>query len=131
MLNIFIYWFSFNILLRKQDIPLPDMGPIAAPIASYIISSAVTIPIGFLLSKYVVFQESNLRGRIQLFRYIALTATCFVLNYWLLKLLINVLHIFPTPSQTITIIVLAVFSYVVQRFFTFKVTPSREDIPLA
>jgi putative flippase GtrA len=131
VLNIFIYWFSFNILLRKQDIPLPDMGPIAAPIASYIISSAVTIPIGFLLSKYVVFQESKLRGRIQLFRYMALTVTCFVLNYWMLKLFINVLHIYPTPSQTITIILLAVFSYVVQRFFTFKVTTSQEDIPLA
>lgn len=121
VLNIFIYWLSFNVLLDKKDIPVPNSGPIAGPIASFILASAVTIPIGFLLSKYVVFQESNLKGRIQLFRYVSLVALNFVLNYWLLKLFINVLHIYPTPSQTITIILLAIFSYIVQRFFTFKV----------
>lgn len=123
VLNIFIYWFSFNILLDKKDIPIPDSGPIAGPIASYIIASAVTIPLGFLLSKYVVFQESNLKGRIQLFRYMTLVGICFVLNYWMLKLFINVMNIYPTPSQTITIILLAIFSYIAQRFFTFKVKP--------
>lgn len=132
LFNIFIYWFSFNIVLRKKDIPLPGSGPIAGPIASYVIASAITIPIGFILSKYVVFQESNLRGRIQLFRYIALTGVCFVLNYWMLKLFINVIGIYPTPSQTLTIILLAIFSYLVQRFFTFRVkTESAAAIPAA
>lgn len=130
VLNIFIYWFSFNVILDKKDIPIPDSGPIAGPIASFIIASAVTIPIGFLLSKYVVFQESNLKGRIQLFRYISLVALNFVLNYWMLKLFINVMGIYPTPSQTITIILLAVFSYIVQRFFTFKVKTEKSKSPL-
>lgn len=107
------------------------MGPIQGAIASYIIASAFTIPIGFLLSKYVVFQESNLRVRVQLFRYVALTGACFVLNYWMLKLFINVLHIYPTPSQTLIIIILAVFSYIVQRFFTFKVKPVQNELPFA
>lgn len=106
------------------------MNPIQGEIASYIIASAVTIPIGFILSKYVVFQESNLRGRIQLFRYMSLTGVCFVLNYWMLKLFVNVLNIYPTPSQTLTIIILAIFSYIVQRFFTFKVKTDLSEIPL-
>lgn len=130
VLNIFIYWFSFNILLDKRDIPVPNSGPIAGFIASYIIASAITIPIGFLLSKYIVFQKSNLKGRIQLFRYVVLTGVCFVLNYWMLKLFINVLHIYPTPSQTLIIIILAIFSYLVQRFFTFKVKPETEEFPI-
>jgi putative flippase GtrA len=127
LLNIFIYWFSFNILLHKKDVPVPNNGPIAGPYASLIIASAVTIPLGFLFSKYIVFQESNLKGRIQLFRYISLVALNFVLNYWMLKFFINVLHIYPTPSQTLTIIILAVFSYLVQRFFTFKVKPEKAN----
>jgi putative flippase GtrA len=130
LFNIFIYWFSYNILLLKQDVPLKNMKPIAGPIASYIIASAVTIPIGFLLSKYVVFQESNIKGRVQLFRYMTLVGVCFVLNYWMLKLFINVLHIYPTPSQTITIILLAIFSYLVQKFFTFKVKAAPTAINL-
>lgn len=127
LLNIFIYWFSFNILLHKKDVPIPNNGPIAGPYASLIIASAITIPLGFLFSKYIVFQESNLKGRIQLFRYISLVALNFVLNYWMLKFFINVLHIYPTPSQTLTIIILAVFSYLVQRFFTFKVKPEKAN----
>lgn len=122
LLNIFIYWFSFNIVLHQKDVFINNDITVAGPIASYIIASAVTIPIGFLFSKYLVFQESNLKGRIQFFRYITLVFVCFILNYWMLKLFINVMHIYPTPSQTITIIILAVFSYLVQRFFTFKVS---------
>ncbi len=127
LLNIFIYWFSFNVLLDKKDVPIPNNGPIAGPYASLIIASAVTIPIGFILSKYIVFQKSNLKGRVQLFRYVSLVALNFVLNYWMLKFFINVLHIYPTPSQTLTIIILAVFSYIVQRFFTFKVKPEKAN----
>lgn len=133
LLNIFIYWFSYNILLKQQDITLPSFftnissfRQITAPIFSYIIASAITIPIGFLLSKYVVFQESNLRGRIQLFRYMTLVIVCFFLNYWMLKLFVEVLNWYPTLSQTITIIILAIFSYLVQRFFTFKVKTVKE-----
>lgn len=129
LLNIFLYWFCFNVMLRKRDVPLPDMQPIAGPIASFIFASAITIPLGFAFSKYLVFQESNLRGRIQLFRYMVLTGTNFILNYWMLKLFVNVLHIFPTVSQTITIIILAIFSYLVQRFFTFRVKNEEPELP--
>jgi putative flippase GtrA len=131
LLNIFLYWFSYNILLQQKDVPLPHLKPIAGPYASLIIASAVTIPIGFLFSKYLVFQESNLKGRVQFFRYISLVALNFVLNYLMLKLFINVLHIYPTVSQTLIIIILAIFSYIVQRFFTFKVKPEEVNSSLS
>lgn len=127
LFNIFLYWFSFNILLHKQPVVITGQL-ITAEIAAYIIASCITIPIGFMFSKYLVFQESNLRGRIQLFRYVVLTGTCFLLNYLLLKLFINVFNFYPTGSQTLTIIILAVFSYIVQRTFTFKVKQEKEDV---
>lgn len=132
LLNIFIYWFSLHILLHEADsvIHIKDGKTIAvgADIASYIIASSITIPIGFILSKYVVFQESNLKGRVQLFRYVVLVATCFFLNYLFLKLFIDILGFYPTPSQSLTIIILAVFSYIVQRTFTFKVKLADGDV---
>jgi putative flippase GtrA len=138
LLNIFIYWFSLHMLLHELDSSILFIHgksvttiAVGADIASYIIASSITIPIGFILSKYVVFQESNLKGRIQLFRYAVLTATCFFLNYLFLKLFIDVLGFYPTPSQTLTIIVLAVFSYIVQRTFTFKIKSSPEDIAVS
>lgn len=130
LLNIFLYWFSYNIVLHQQNVPLPYLKPIASPYAALVMASAVTIPIGFLLSKYIVFQESNIKGRVQFFRYISLVLFNFLLNYWMLKLFINVLNIYPTVSQTLIIILLAIFSYVVQRFFTFKVK-AIEDLPLS
>ncbi|MCC6185938.1 MAG: GtrA family protein [Chitinophagaceae bacterium] len=134
LLNIFIYGVSFNFFLQKRDFAINNnlansvgIAAITGPIAAYVIASAITIPIGFLLSKYVVFQESNIKGRIQLFRYMSLVLVNFILNYWLLKLFINVFNIYPTPSQTITIIILAIFSYLVQRYFTFKVSVSDKE----
>ena len=136
--NIFIYWFSFHILLNELDtLVLVKHGVndfylnVRASRASYLIASFFTIPIGFLLSKYVVFQESNLKGRVQLFRYGVLTSICFLLNYPLLNLFNDKLGIFPTVAQTLTIVVLAVFSYTIQRFFTFKVKPVQSEIPFA
>jgi putative flippase GtrA len=85
------------------------------------ISFSVSFPVGFLLSKYVVFTTSNLKGRIQLFRYALLVAMCILLNYVFLKFFVEWCHLFPTAAKIITTALVAVFSYVSQRNFTFKV----------
>jgi putative flippase GtrA len=41
-------------------------------IAALIAAFCITFPIGFYFSRYVVFTESNVRGRIQLIRYFSL-----------------------------------------------------------
>ncbi len=41
-------------------------------VAALIAAFSITFPIGFYLSRYVVFTESNVRGRIQLIRYFSL-----------------------------------------------------------
>lgn len=79
-LDIFIYFISYNFILDKQIV---DLGIVAISphIAAFIISFSVTFPIGFVLSKYVTFEQSNLRGRVQLFRYMQIVASCILLNY--------------------------------------------------
>lgn len=101
---------------------MPIGGITIAPhIAAFIISFSFSFPIGFALAKYVVFQESNLKGRVQLFRYALLVSTCIVLNYVFLKIFVEQFEWYPTPSKVLTTIIVAVFSYISQRNFTFKV----------
>jgi putative flippase GtrA len=129
ILYIFLYFISYNFILAKQDVPLFGNVKITAPIAAYMIAFSISFPIGFVLSKYIVFPESNLQKRVQLFRYILLTGTCIILTYLFIKFFVEFCHFYPTPSSAITSILLAVFSYISQRHFTFKVKESPVPVP--
>ena len=122
LLYIFLYFISYNFILDKQNVILAGFT-ISSHIGAYIIAFSISFPLGFILSRYIVFPESNLRKRVQLFRYVLLTGTCIVLTYLFLKFFVEWCHFYPTPSSAITSIILAVFSYLSQRHFTFKVKP--------
>jgi len=97
-------------------------------IAAFMISFTISFPLGFILSKYIVFPESNLHGRVQVFRYAVLVAACVILNYSLLKLFVEVFGFYPTPSNVLTAVIVAVFSFISQRKFTFKVRSMETSI---
>ena len=80
-----------------------------------------TFPIGFLSMRHIVFTESNLRGRVQLFRYLLVVMLCFLLNYVFLKFFVEQLHIYPTPAQILTTCITIGVSYISQKYFTFKI----------
>jgi len=122
MLDIIIYWFSYNYILDKQTVHIAGLH-IAPHIFAFMISFSISFPLGFMLSKYLVFSESNLKGRVQLFRYAVLVSMCIVLNYVFLKLFVDGFGWYPTPSKILTTALVAIFSYVSQRNFTFKVKP--------
>lgn len=119
-MDIFLYFICYNFVLNKEMIHLPFLD-ISAHIAALFMSMAVTFPTGFLLSKYVVFSESNLRGRVQLFRYFVLVGICILLNYFLMKLFVDRLHFYPTVGKICTTALVVIFSYLTQKKFTFKV----------
>jgi len=88
--------------------------------ASLIVSSFVTFIVGFLLNKYLVFTSSFLRGRIQFIRYLMSFAFNFFLNYLLLNLFVQKLHLEKFLAQIISIAIVISFSYFTQKHFTFK-----------
>jgi len=90
-------------------------------IAALFLSSCITFMIGFVLNRYVVFTASNLRGRIQLFRYFLSFSFNLVINYGMLKLLVEILDWNPLLSQVLTIVLVIGISYFTQRHFTFRV----------
>ncbi len=89
--------------------------------AALFLSSCIVFFVGFLLNKYVVFIGSNLRGRIQLFRYFLSFFFNLVINYFLLKLLVEALHWDPLLSQVLTTCLIIAISYLTQKHFSFKV----------
>ena len=89
--------------------------------AALFISFCVNFLIGFILMKYVVFVDSNLKGRIQLFRYLLSFLLNLTLNYFILKVFVEVFGWWPFLSQCITTVIIVTISYLSQKHFTFKV----------
>lgn len=119
LLDIFLYFVSYNFIIRKYIVFTP-LGPMEPHIAAFLMSFAVSFPIGYLLNKYIVFPGSILRGRVQLFRYFLLVVLCVFLNYIFIKLFVEHLHIYPTVSKILTTVIVVSFSYLTQKNFTFK-----------
>jgi putative flippase GtrA len=119
-LDIFLFFISYNFIFKKQMVELPFIT-ISPYIAAFMLSFIFTFPIGFLLSRYVVFQGSPMGGRKQLFRYFLTVLGAILLNYIFLKLFIEKFHIYPTVAKILTTFIVVGFSYISQSYFTFKV----------
>jgi putative flippase GtrA len=124
ILDIFLYFITFNFILHKHIVELGFIA-ISAHIASFFIVFPITFSTGFLMAKYITFSQSSLRGRIQLFRYFVTVAVCIVLNYVFLKLFVDFLGIYPTVSKILTTILVTVYSYFSQKYFTFKINTQK------
>jgi putative flippase GtrA len=127
LFNIFLYHMFYNFVLHKQVL---HVGVLAFKphVAAFMMAFIITFPIGFYLSMYVVFQGSYLRRRIQLIRYFLVAMACVALNYVLLKFFIETLgwHEHPTLSLIATAVIVVTFSYVSQRFFSFRVDKNNQ-----
>jgi len=92
---------------------------ISAHIAAFLVGFSVTFPIGFYLSRYVVFQETTVRKSKQLVKYFSVVLFCLILNYGFLKLFVDTFRWDPIISKLITTVFVVTFSYVAQKNFTF------------
>jgi len=120
--GIVLYFIIYNYVLHQQDVVLPFRpGMITAPVATLIIEAPITFLIGFTLNKYLVFTKSDLKGRIQMFRYFIVVCTNLMLNFAMIKIMVETFNFYPTISKFITTIVLAVASYFIQTHFSFRV----------
>lgn len=119
-LNILVFFITHNFILKNKVLHLGSIA-ISSHIAAFLIAFAFTFPVGFYLSMYVVFQGSYLRRRTQLIRYFLIAIACIFLNYFLLKLFVDILGWYPTPSLILNTVIVVAFSYISQRHFSFKV----------
>ncbi len=120
VLNFLIFAITENIIVKKQVVHVLPNIAISSHIFSFLVAFGITFPIGFYLNTYVVFGGSYLQKRVQLFRYFLIVSCCILLNYIFMKLFVDQLKWYPTPSYILTFALVTFFSYFSQRNFSFK-----------
>lgn len=114
-----LYFVLYNFVFEKEIVYLRYLA-MTPHIAAFVVSFPITFSTGFLLGKYVSFEGSVLRGRVQLMRYAMVTGTNLLVNYAGLKILVEFFKLYPSPSNVIVSIVCTLISYFMQRYFTFS-----------
>ena len=117
--DLILYFVVYNFVLKKEIVELGFVA-ISPHIAAFLIVFPVTFLSGFLLAKYITFSASELRGRIQLFRYGLTVFGAIILNYVCLKLFVEQFGWYATFSKGVTTIIVVIYSYIAQRYFSFK-----------
>lgn len=127
LLGFLVYFISYKYILKEQQLHL-GFYAFKAHVAALFFSFCVTFPIGFFMSKYVVFNDSQMKGRIQLFRYFMICMFNLALNYILLKILVERAHVYPVFAQVLTTMIVILFSYLAQRHFSFRAKTVDEEV---
>ncbi|MCD0489311.1 GtrA family protein [Pedobacter sp. MC2016-14] len=117
-LNLCIFFLSYNFIFTDNVVYFGNIA-LTRYIAAYAIALSFSFPVGFLLNKYIVFQESDLKAEVQLFRYATVTAMSIYFDYALLHFLVGYLKMWATPAQALIIVILSLFSYFFQTYVTF------------
>lgn len=118
--DIFLYFVFYNFIFAKQNVDLYFVV-LSPHIASLFAVFPITFTTGFLLNRYITFSNSNLPWKTQFFRYFMVGMGALILNYVLMKLLVDFLGFYPTPSRLLTVVITVGYSYLSQKKFSFKI----------
>ena len=121
VLGWILFWTLENVVIVKKTIPLPIIDH---PIHSYTFIAAAggifSFAFGFLMMRFVVFTESQLRGRVQLFRYGLSAMISATVNWILIKLMVDTFAWNASLCNVFASVVVVTISYFLQRKFSFR-----------
>ena len=126
VLDWVLYFVIYNFCIGHSliYIPLPFSAFPSLCLSPHIATLCITFPItlltGFWLNKYVTFTQSSLRGCNQLGRYILIVLLNLAINYFVLKLCVDVWNWYPTPSKMFITCITVIVSYIGQKYFSFR-----------
>ncbi|HWB24839.1 MAG TPA: GtrA family protein [Chitinophagaceae bacterium] len=126
--SILLYYIGNKIIFKGHNVNLGFMVMDGAVAPDYLFAIWIAFPVGFYLSRYVVFQESTLHRRVQLFRYFVVIVGNMTLNYIFLKIFTRIFAPYNTVGKIATAIVVIVYSYFAQRHFSFKTHKGTKDV---
>ena len=124
LLGLLVWYVSFHFFFNRTtvDLGIYVFEPYTVALA---LSSIFSFSFGFIVNKFIVFTDSTLKGRIQLFRYFLSFVFNLLLNYFLLVTLVKKLQWDPFISQLLTTLVVVTASFLSQKYFSFRVKKSR------
>ena len=119
VLDVVWYFVIYHYLIAERFIYL---GPvvISPHVSSLIVVFPITFFTGFWLNRNVAFRATEVGQGRQIVKYALSVVGSLLLNYICIKLFVEVLNIWPTPSKALTTVVCVVYSYLAGRYFTFK-----------
>jgi len=126
VLDLVLYAVFYNFIFQKQNVDL-NFITFSPHIASLFIVFPITFFTGFLLNKYIAFEDSNIKSSTQLIRYWLVAIGAMIISYFCMKLFVEILGIYPTPSKAITIAITVIYSYILQSTYSFKVEKTLKD----
>jgi putative flippase GtrA len=118
LFDLVLYFIFFHFVLRKQEIDLFFIV-LSPHIASLFFVFPITFITGFLLNKFITFQDSNLSGKTQFIRYLLVAIGAIVLSYICMKILVDFMGFYPTLSRLLTMVISVIYSYLLQSRFSF------------
>ena len=132
VLDWFLYFITYNFVVGHENVIFScDIGRwsleqvITPHIAALCIVFPITLLTGFWLQKNVTFTRANSSKALQLWRYIVIVLLNLAVNYYGLKLCVDMLGWYPTPSKIAITLFTVIVSYVGQKYYTFKVKVER------
>jgi len=114
------FFILYNYAFKKEALEILHLM-FSAHIAALVISFGLGLITNFLITKYFVFKESNIRGREQFIRYLAVAFVTFWGNFFMMKLLVDAFHVWPTVARIMAVGIIALLSFRLHKVFTFKV----------
>lgn len=127
VLDWVLYFLIYNFVIGHEIVNLSFVighlsleQAITPHIATLCIVFPITLLTGFLLQKYVTFTASRLNGWRQLSRYIFIVAVNLAVNYFGLKLCVEIWGWYPTPSKMLITLITVAISYFGQKYYTFR-----------
>ncbi|MCT4582464.1 MAG: GtrA family protein [Flavobacteriales bacterium] len=120
VLDLILYFIVFNFVINQENLEL-GFVVLSPHIASLFIVFPITFLTGFALNKYITFEESNLKGKIQIVRYFIVSMGAIIISYLLMKLFVDLIGLPAFPSRILTTVISVVYSYILQNKFTFTV----------
>jgi len=120
VVDVSVYFTTYNYILRKTDIPFIGPFVLTAPMLSLVVSYSCGLFTNFFITRKLVFSESDLRGRKQLFRFVQVALLGLFMNYLFMKILVQVLEWYPTISWVISALSIGVMSYLFHKNYSFK-----------
>jgi putative flippase GtrA len=126
VVDVSMYFVAYNFILHKKDISYSGFT-ITAPTLSLMISFCFGLTTNFILTRLLVFTNSDLRLRHQFLRYSMVAFLMLILNYILMTILIRNFQWYPTLSRATAAVSVGFISFIVHKTFSFRVRDD-EDV---
>ncbi len=120
VLDTLLYYLTYHYVIAERYINI-GITTLSPHVAALIIVFPITFLTGFMLNRYVVFESTANKMKFQIMRYAITVIGSILLNYIIIKALVECIGLWATPSKIICSIITAIYSFFMARNFTFRV----------